>query len=338
MLEAMRRLLLAATLLAAAASSQTTFRVPVRVVAVPAAVTAPDGRFVHDLRHADFQLFDNDRPQAFELDYVDEPIALAIVVQANAAVRSWLPHVRRVRSPIEALVIGANGQASVFTFGDGVKTLQTWTRRADLLDTAFGAIVSSIYDKSQALDAVTEAATSLDQVPAPYRRVILLISQAADTGSSATTGDVLGLLERANITLYNLSMPHIGKDLVGKTVRIGSTKGAFGGSDTGIMGTFDLGKLVPEIYRDSKTVAGADAVSIMVAETGGRRIPFKRLRELEAGVSSIGEELHTEYVLTATPDRPDPGYHRLRVEVSQAGLSVRSRPGYYIPDQPRAVQ
>src|SRR5882724_11217861 len=80
------------------------------------------------------------------------------------------------------------------------------------------------------------------------RRVILLIAQSGDVSSRAQLRDVLRELELNNIVLYSLVMPRIGKDLIKNTISIGSTNGAFGRSDTGIMGTIDLGKLIPEIF------------------------------------------------------------------------------------------
>ncbi len=326
----MIRRILTAVLMAGTVSPQTVFRVPVRAVTVPVVVATPDGRFIRELRHADFQLFDNGRPQEFDFDYVDEPVALAVVVQTSDAARAWLPQVRRMRSPVEALIVGRNGQASVITFADGVKRRQAWTRRTDLLDAAFAAMAPTLDDKSQALDAITEAAGDLEQMAAPFRRVILLIAQSSDIASTAKLPEVLSRLERANITLYNVAMPRAGRQLAGKSVRIDSPKGAFAASDSGIMGTADLARIVPDIYRDARTLRHDDPVSVMVAETGGRRIPFRRLREIETAISLIGEELHTEYLLTYMPTHPDPGYHTIRVEVSSPNVGVRFRPGYFI--------
>jgi VWFA-related protein len=321
-----------AAILAGQGPPQTVFRVPVRAVAVPVVVQNPAGGFVRNLPPAAFRLFDNDRAQRFQLDYVDQPVAVAVAVETNDAVRAWLPHVRRAASLVEALVVGANGQASLIAFGSSVTSLQSWTRSTESLDAAFAALKPTLDDKSRSLDAVSEAAGQLARLPASFRRVILLISQPGDIGSSARLPDVLRQIEVNNIIVYSLAMPHIGKNLTRKTISIGSPSGVFGGKDTGIMGTVDLAKLVPEIYRDADAAAGRDAVSILAAETGGSRAAFRRLRDYESGLSSIAEELHTEYVLTYTPDSAEPGYHRIRVELARPGLLLRARPGYFNPE------
>jgi hypothetical protein len=91
----------------------------------------------------------------------------------------------------------------------------------------------------------------------------------------------------------------------------------------------DLGKLIPEIYRSEKAASGADEISIITSELGGRIFSFRKAKELENGISLIGEELHTEYLLSYTPAQFEPGYHQIRVQVDRLGTVVRARPGYY---------
>jgi hypothetical protein len=45
----------------------------------------------------------------------------------------------------------------------------------------------------------------------------------------------------------------------------------------------------------------------------------------------IQESLRNQYSLGYTPDRPNPGagYHTIRLQVSQKGLVVQAREGYY---------
>jgi hypothetical protein len=230
------------------AQSPTIIRVPVRVIAVPTVVASADGRLVRGLEADDFRLTDNDRTQALQLDYADEP---------------------------------------------------------------------SAGDDSHTLDAVASAAKQLKQVSAERRRVILLIAQSGDTGSASSLREVLRELEVNNIAVYSLVMPRVGKDLVEKTISVKDAKSAFHTNDVGFVASMDLAKLIPEIYRAEKTAAGQDDLTVLTSETGGRRIPFRGLSELEAGISPIGEELYTEYVLGYTPDRYMPGYYVLESDVGE---------------------
>jgi VWFA-related protein len=285
---------------------------------------------VRGLQRYEFRLFDNDRSQNPRLDYVEEPLSLAIVVQINDAVRAWLSEVRRVPSAVEALLLGETGEASLSTFSDEVTTLQHLSASTVLLDEAFASIRPG-GNGSRCLDAVAAAAKQLKLASPRRRRAILLIGQSGDSGSVVQLRDVLRDLELNNIVVYSLVMPRVGKDLVRNTISISGTSGAFGRPDTGIMGTVDLGKLIPEIFRGAKAASGQDEVTVLTSKLGGMRIPFRKLRDLEDGIAAIGKELHTEYLLSYTPDQNEPGYHRIRVLVDRPDMAVRARPGYYVP-------
>jgi len=130
--------------------------------------------------------------------------------------------------------------------------------------------------------------------------------------------------------VYQLVMPLAGADLIQNSVTLGKIHGVALGNGTGIMGTVDLGKVVPEIVRGQRTASGQDDLVILANELGGRRLPFRKLRDLESGLAAIGRDLHTGYVLRYTPDQNDEGYHQIHVEVARADVTVRARPGYYL--------
>jgi VWFA-related protein len=330
-------IILANGCIAAAAQDPATIRVPVRVVDVPTVVTTSDGRFVRDLRLADFSVFDNERRQSPRLDYVTGTLSLAVIVQTNDAVRAWLPPVRRTASVFEGLLMGRDGEAAVITANDDVKIVQSLTSDSARIDDAFRSLAPS-GAQYRCLDAIETAADLLMKARPDARRVILLIGQSSDYGSSSRLRDAIEKLEKNNIVLYSLAMPQVGRDLMGSTIAVKSTDGVFGVHDTGIMMSLDLGKLVPEIYRSNKAASGKDCATVLTAETGGQRISFRKLKDFEAGVSAIGEELHTGYVLSYSPDRYDAGYHRIRVELDHPGVVIRSRPGYFVPDGDATVR
>jgi hypothetical protein len=114
------------------------------------------------------------------------------------------------------------------------------------------------------------AAKRLEARPALRRRVILLIGQAGDSGSSATLKDVLGELEWNDIAVFSLAMPQVGADLIGSTVRVRGMNAP----DVGFIGSADLGRLIPEIFRGVKAAAGRDPVSLMASEMGGGGFRF----------------------------------------------------------------
>src|SRR5690348_3986689 len=105
---------------AAGAQDAPPIRVPVRLVTVPTLVLGPDNRPLADLDAGQFRLYDEDRPRAFALDTSAPPLSIVIAVQANTAVRAYLPFIARVGSALEALLVGNKGEAAVVFYGDDV--------------------------------------------------------------------------------------------------------------------------------------------------------------------------------------------------------------------------
>ncbi len=71
----------------------------------------------------------------------------------------------------------------------------------------------------------------------------------------------------------------------------------------------------------------------LTAATGGRSEGFFSQRTAERVIAAIGEELHTQYLLTFKPDSTGDGtaFRPIHVEVvgRGAGLRVRTRAGYW---------
>ncbi|HKD05379.1 MAG TPA: VWA domain-containing protein [Bryobacteraceae bacterium] len=186
--------------LAARAQDPATIRVPVRVVEVPTVVTSSDGRFIRDLQSADFSVLDNERRQSARLDYVTGALSLAVIIQTNDAVRTWLPSVRRTASIFEGLLMGREGEAAVITVSDDVKVVQPFTSDSARIDDAFRSLAPS-GSQYRCLDAIDAAADLLMKAHPDARRVILLIGQSSDYGSSSRLRDAIEKLEKNNIVL-----------------------------------------------------------------------------------------------------------------------------------------
>jgi hypothetical protein len=81
----------------------------------------------------------------------------------------------------------------------------------------------------------------------------------------------------------------------------------------------------PKEYRDQRS-----ALQEIVERSGGRVLPVRSLAEIEPVFGRILLELRVQYALGYYPDerRRDGSWHKVRVEVDRAGVSVRSSQGY----------
>lgn len=318
-------LLACAAALAQPSSPPLVIRVPVRVVTAPTLVFDPHGRLVPGLDQTDFQLFDNGRRQRFDLDPTVDPVSVVLAVQVNKDVRSYLPFVARVGSVVEALLVGETGEGAVIAYNSDVTVLKPFGA-GDIQESL--REIAPIGVRARMLDAAARGIGLLKQRPARRNRVLVLIGQPMDDGSDTALSSLRQEAERAYISIYTLTLPEFGRSFVSDNFTIeGPASSAERG---GMKASVDLAKLVSVIDRSGAVAAHADPFTILSGATGGTQIRFRRQDELEGGLAAIGVELRSSYLLSYTPDRADPGYHAITVQVNREGARTYARPGYWL--------
>ena len=293
-----------------------TIRVPVRLVNVPTLVFSKDGQLVSGLQATDFRVYDNGRLQRVALETMTAPVSLAVAVQVNQDVRSYVPFIAKAGSVIEALLAGESGETTVIAYNDDVTIVK-----------AFDSLRRIPMSSRQAriIDAGLRGIALLKERPASRGRVLLFIGQAIDSGSEATLASLKEAVERANVTVYALTLPQFGKAFVSDSV---SLSGVSAQEKGGFKAGLDLGRLIEVLGRSSKAEEGADPFSILTAATGGTQIHFRKQREIENAIASIGVQLRSAYLLSYYPGSTEPGYHTINIEVDVPGAKVHSRAGY----------
>ena len=300
------------------------FRVPVRLVVVPTLVFSGDGRLVHGLDAANFHLFDEGHEQSVRLDTGRAPFSAAIVVQVSRGIHSYMPFIARTGSTFEALFLGLTGEAAVLSYGDEVKTVKPFE----------GAIQPAIASlratdlQARMFDAGIQAVDLLKSRPPSRTRILVLIGQPLDVGSSAEFDALKLAAQAAAVTIFAVTLPQPGKPFVADTFTAETLPGA--ADRGGSMLTIDVGKLISVLNRRSQADK-SDPFAMLAAATGGTQVFAAAQREFEYGIASIGYQLRSAYQLSFHSTPGQPGYHALRVEVDVPGAAVYSRPGYWHP-------
>ena len=77
---------------------------------------------------------------------------------------------------------------------------------------------------------------------------------------------------------------------------------------------------------------GKKILEQIAKSSGGRFFEVSKKETLEKIYADLDEELHNQYVLGYTPDKPDatPGYHKLQLAVKQKDAQVQTREGFYL--------
>jgi hypothetical protein len=86
-----------------------------------------------------------------------------------------------------------------------------------------------------------------------------------------------------------------------------------------------------EIFRDVKNIFKVPTATLFAKGTGGEQFAFATQRGLEEAVSRIGDELHSQYVITYTPNNMgEGGFHHIAIEVIGRDYKCETRPGYFM--------
>src|SRR3989338_4735298 len=326
------------------------FRVPVRVelVTVPLVVWDARAEFVYDLAREEVTLLDNGVPQqlrSFEL--ATQPVSLVVLVDTSQRVKPLLERVREVGILITSNILVQFGEAALLTFDSFVTRRQEFTSDAEEFLRAFERIPAGGTEPRLA-DGLEQAMRLLSQRPQGRRRVILVISEALDQGSSTPLGVPLRVAQLNDITVYTISLSALEADLrrrpeetpvkpspypPGVFTRPG-TPGQPQTPTTVAQEQYARGDLlsaVTTLVRTLRDTAGNDVLEVYALGTGGLAHSTFGRAALEDVLNRIGQDLYSQYLITYQPSNRDQnGYHRIEIRVARPGASVRHRPGYFV--------
>jgi VWFA-related protein len=316
-------------------------------VQAPVTVLDANDNPVNNLTVLDFQLFDDGKLQKIDEDFSSHPVSLVVCVQASAQVEKLIPQFQKLGSLFDQLVIGETGEMAVLAFDHRIQTMSGFTSDPDKIHAAFAKIKAGSYT-SKLNDCAMEGANMLRRRPDDHRRVMILLSESRDQGSGMKMRDVLTAQEFANITVYPVDISHLVTSLTSKVEPNRPDPIPPGGEHlpNGMVMTptlqaqqTQLGNYTPiikEIFTAVKAIFVDNPLEVYSKYTGGREFPFYSQRGLEQAISQIGQDLHSQYILTFRPtDLSEGGYHTIKVTVDKPGMKIWTREGYWMAAKPQ---
>ncbi len=324
------------------------FRSDVVNVQVPVTVRDRKGNFINGLAPVDFELYDEGVKQKVVLDVSAHPISLVVAVQANSTARQILPTVQKVGAMFGPIVAGETGEVAVLAFDHRIQVMTPFTSNPDEIKKAFANI--KVGSSPHHLDdASMQAVNMLRNRGKDRKKVLIIISETRDSGSAFSPRDVMTNIEFSGVQVFTVSMNHLLNQL---TTQAEPNRPkpvppeARGPLPMGVIqtGTTDaqtnMGNWTPvfkEIFALVKGVFVPNSHEVYTKFSGGKEENFVTLSGLEEAVQNIGEEVHSQYLLTfAPPTTAKGGYHEVTVKVlAAANLDIRTRNGYWIA--PRAA-
>jgi VWFA-related protein len=282
---------------------------------------------------------------------------LVILVETSSRIEAILPQVRKTGLLFTQTVMGSTGEAAVVGFDDSVDKLKDFSTSSDEVEHTIAGLKEGTWG-SKLYDAMAVGVEMLTARPLPTvdkpgrRRVLMILAEATDDGSTAKLGQVLRQAQLANVTIYSVGLSTTSAELRArpKDTRPQLTPpGTFPlppqpgtpqtpTSEENRYGNIDIMAAAVWAVQHARDAVSANALAVATAATGGVHLAAFKDRTIEKAIDEIGGELHSQYTLSYTPTGSDAsGYHEIKVNVVRRdakNLKIRARPGYYlaVPD------
>jgi VWFA-related protein len=327
-------------------------KVQVALVNTPVTVRDAGGTMVHNLEAHDFQVTDNGVAQKItHFDLGGDPLSVVILVETSSRIEPLLPEIRKTGILFTQTVMGPSGEAAVVSFNDSIDKLQDFTASGDFVENTIshlgvGTSGTRLFDAMAVGVEILSARPEATAEKPGRRRVLLILSEAADEGSTKKLGEVLRQAQLANVTIYSVGLSTTRAQLQAKpkaprrpNIPVGAVPPPPGVPDTPTYednryGTIDIMAAAVWAVQHIHDQVKDHALEVAAAATGGAHLATFKDRSIENAIDEIGGELHSQYSLSYTPTGGDAaGYHEIKVSVLRKdakNLKVRARPGYYL--------
>jgi VWFA-related protein len=293
-------------------------KVDVNVVNVLASVHDKKGALINSLRKEDFQLTEDGQSQSIKYftKETDLPLTIGMLVDVSGSQANLIEIERRAASEFFRAVLRKKDVAFLISFGADSELLQDITGSPRLLQEGLdrlrlnagvsygggGPVPTANTPRGTVLfDAVSLAATDRLQKEVG-RKVIVLITDGGDQGSTFTIKRAIEDAQKADAVIYSIYY-------VDPSAYMGR-RGGFGfGGDAGC----------------------ESCLKQMSDETGGRVFKVDRSHTLQDAFNQLQDEMRSQYAIGWTPanDRRDGSYHKLDIKVADKTYKVQARKGYY---------
>jgi Ca-activated chloride channel family protein len=276
------------------------FKSGIDVTGVTVTVRDSDGRLVTGLSREDFEVFeDGERQTITQFTRERVPISVGVLVDISDSMFG-----RRIVDAREAVngflfeQLDQQDEFFVLAFNHRPHVMTTWTHTPEVVRQALDSLRASggtaVYD------------ATLEALPLIARRnrergALLIVSDGADTASTAGLREVNTALRRSQAFVYAIAIDPPDPKAINRSVN-------------------------PATLRQ------------ITDESGGRTEIVQSTAEIAAASARIADELNHQYVIGYTPAHGADGrFHSIRVRSNGADYRVRARRGYVAePARPKS--
>lgn len=285
-------------------------RVDSAFVWVPAHVNTQGGGTLTHLDVSGLRLMDNGYPEKVTQINTDGlPISLVILMQTGGSASRFLSSFSNLPWSISRLVGESVHEITLVTFDSHVEQIWHFPTRTD------GATYAMTHqhpgDEGAAIkDAVAFGVRQLQNEPGQFRRIVLLLSQGEDLGSSTSSQSLLEQLGSSSTVVYGLTFPS-GKRLTRRHEERHSDS---------------IEQAMERTKRELKARSAEEVANL----TGGSDHEFDDQRSFNSAMLQILSDFHNGVTLGFQPSHLQSGFHRIEVQTDSSKLRVTARRAYWL--------
>ena len=267
------------------------FQSGIEITSITATVTDREGHPVTGLPRDAFEVYEDGVLQTIT-QFTRERVPIGLGVLLDCSDSMYGKRMEDARGAVERFLfelLAPTDEFFLMAFNHRPRPLTGWTREQGDVRHALAGLRPS--GGTAIYDTILEA-LPLIETRTRQRAALLVISDGADTASTATLRELRPALRRSDTFVYAIAIDSPDRQPINTRVN-------------------------PAALRE------------ITAESGGRTEIVQNSVQLDEAAARIAEELNSQYVLGYTPPRGADGqFHSLRVRVAGSNDRVRARNGY----------
>jgi len=253
----------------------------------------------------------------------NKPLAVVLVMQTGAAARLEFQRYHTVTTLLEITANEPNRKVGLVTFDSKPRQIWNFPERSEGVRYAMDNPDAG--DNGAAIfDALSKASDLLEEQSPEMRRLIVLLSQPKDAGSSTSPRLFMQRMGRINAPIYSISFPPAVKPDVGSSEKICLSKDRLDPSASTISAL---------VFNGVRKRICHDTAAELASASGGEHVQIRSQHDLDQSVLRLKNTFSNAYTLSFRPASPTPGFHFLRLTAGKKAdhLVAASRNLYWVP-------
>ena len=301
------------------------------IVRLNVGVVDRTGRPAMNLTQNDFTVYEDDVKQKItRFETTSAPFSLVVLLDVSGSTKT----IRQMMAQAAARFVDAltpEDRVTVIAFNEEPETLTDFTTNRKDIVYAISLVASQKKGGSTMLYKALDFSLERLKKEGKRRKAIVVLTDGIDTELEAEDRRTVN---KANAITAETAVAAIKPEQSSKLISILDTADKQGVTVYPLaLPTGDPARIAdPLPFQVAKYTAARERLQILATRTGGNLNAINRLEDMSRLYAAIAAELRTLYSVEYQPaneQKRDGKWSTIRIEVSQAELIAKTRPGYY---------